>query len=63
MESAIGRCRLEGVRHQTIETLSKGYKQRVGMAQALTLLDIYLDKRHAARQEKPVTPQVALTVI
>ncbi len=35
----------------------------VGMAQALTLLDIYLDKRHAARQEKPVTPQVALTVI
>ena len=28
-------CRLNSVRHQTIETLSKGYKQRVGFAQAV----------------------------
>ena len=35
VESAIGRCRLDGVRHQTIETLSKGYKQRVCFAQAV----------------------------
>lgn len=28
-------CRLTEVRHQTIETLSKGFKQRVGFAQAV----------------------------
>jgi ABC-2 type transport system ATP-binding protein len=28
-------CRLNSVRHQSIETLSKGYKQRVGFAQAV----------------------------
>ena len=28
-------CNLEGVRNQTIETLSKGYRQRVGLAQAI----------------------------
>ena len=28
-------CHLEGVLFQTIETLSKGYRQRVGMAQAI----------------------------
>lgn len=28
-------CHLEDVGHQTIETLSKGYRQRVGMAQAV----------------------------
>ncbi len=28
-------CRLNTVRHQSIETLSKGYKQRVGFAQAV----------------------------
>lgn len=28
-------CSLLGVRHQTIETLSKGFRQRVGMAQAI----------------------------
>jgi len=28
-------CRLNTVRHQTIETLSKGYRQRVGFAQAV----------------------------
>ncbi|MDH7599361.1 MAG: ATP-binding cassette domain-containing protein [Sedimentisphaerales bacterium] len=28
-------CSLESVYHQTIETLSKGYKRRVGLAQAL----------------------------
>ncbi|QYM79878.1 ATP-binding cassette domain-containing protein [Horticoccus luteus] len=32
---AIGLTHLESVRTQTIETLSKGYKQRVGFAQAL----------------------------
>jgi ABC-2 type transport system ATP-binding protein len=35
VDRAIARTRLEGVRRQTIETLSKGYKQRVGFAQAL----------------------------
>ena len=28
-------CNLEGVKNQTIETLSKGYRQRVGLAQAI----------------------------
>ncbi len=28
-------CHLEGVRHQTIETLSKGFRQRVGMAHTI----------------------------
>ena len=28
-------CSIESVYHQTIETLSKGYKRRVGLAQAL----------------------------
>jgi ABC-2 type transport system ATP-binding protein len=32
---ALRLCHLEPVRKQTIETLSKGYKQRVGLAQAL----------------------------
>jgi len=32
---ALGICRLEQVRHQIIETLSKGFRQRVGMAQAI----------------------------
>ncbi|MDR2673555.1 MAG: ATP-binding cassette domain-containing protein [Opitutaceae bacterium] len=32
---AVGLTHLAGVRHQTIETLSKGYRQRVGFAQAL----------------------------
>jgi ABC-2 type transport system ATP-binding protein len=32
---ALGLTHLDGVRQQTIETLSKGYKQRVGFAQAL----------------------------
>ncbi len=35
VESAIERCRLTAVRWQTIETLSKGYKQRVCFAQAV----------------------------
>jgi ABC-2 type transport system ATP-binding protein len=35
VDRAIARTRLERVRRQTIETLSKGYKQRVGFAQAL----------------------------
>jgi len=35
VDRAIARTRLERVRKQTIETLSKGYKQRVGFAQAL----------------------------
>ena len=28
-------CSIESVYHQTVETLSKGYKRRVGLAQAL----------------------------
>lgn len=35
IESAIERCRLEAVRHQPIDTLSKGYRQRVCFAQAV----------------------------
>ena len=35
VDHAITLTHLESVRHQTIETLSKGFKQRVGFAQAL----------------------------
>jgi ABC-2 type transport system ATP-binding protein len=35
IERVLRLCHLEAVRNQTIETLSKGYKQRVGLAQAL----------------------------
>jgi ABC-2 type transport system ATP-binding protein len=35
VDRAIARTHLGPVRHQAIETLSKGYKQRVGFAQAL----------------------------
>ncbi|MCK9275327.1 MAG: ABC transporter ATP-binding protein [Syntrophales bacterium] len=35
IERVVGICSLHSVRHQTIETLSKGYKKRVGLAQAL----------------------------
>jgi ABC-2 type transport system ATP-binding protein len=33
--SAIERCAIQGVRGQTIETLSKGFRRRVGLAQTL----------------------------
>ena len=35
VNEAISACGLEGVRNQRIESLSKGYKQRVGLAQAI----------------------------
>ncbi|MDR2849636.1 MAG: ABC transporter ATP-binding protein, partial [Verrucomicrobiota bacterium] len=35
VENAIVKSRLEGVRNQTIETLSKGYRQRTCFAQAI----------------------------
>ncbi len=35
VERVMRLCHLEAVQHQSIETLSKGYKQRVGFAQAL----------------------------
>ena len=35
VDRAVALTHLEGVRRQSIETLSKGYKQRVGFAQAL----------------------------
>lgn len=35
VDAMIERINLGGVRHQTIETLSKGFKRRVGVAQAL----------------------------
>jgi ABC-2 type transport system ATP-binding protein len=35
VDRAVALTQLSSVRHQTIETLSKGYKQRVGFAQAL----------------------------
>ena len=35
IEEVIRKINLESVRHQTLETLSKGYKRRVGVAQAI----------------------------
>jgi ABC-2 type transport system ATP-binding protein len=35
IEEAVRRCHLEKVRHQPIDTLSKGYRQRTCMAQAI----------------------------
>ena len=35
LDRIIRLCALESVYHQTIETLSKGYRRRVGLAQAL----------------------------
>ena len=35
MGAAIGRTQLEEVAHRPIETLSKGFKRRVGLAQAI----------------------------
>jgi ABC-2 type transport system ATP-binding protein len=35
VDRAIERTQLEGVRHQIIDTLSKGFKRRVGLAQAI----------------------------
>ena len=35
IEHIMGLCAIESVYHQTIETLSKGYRRRVGLAQAL----------------------------
>jgi ABC-2 type transport system ATP-binding protein len=35
LDKTVAMCHIESVYHQTIETLSKGYKRRVGLAQAL----------------------------
>jgi ABC-2 type transport system ATP-binding protein len=35
LDRVVPMCSIENVYHQTIETLSKGYKRRVGLAQAL----------------------------
>jgi len=35
LDRVVSMCSIESVYHQTIETLSKGYKRRVGLAQAL----------------------------
>jgi ABC-2 type transport system ATP-binding protein len=35
LDRIVPMCSIESVYHQTIETLSKGYKRRVGLAQAL----------------------------
>ena len=35
LDRIVSMCSIESVYHQTIETLSKGYKRRVGLAQAL----------------------------
>ncbi|MCA8944047.1 MAG: ATP-binding cassette domain-containing protein [Planctomycetes bacterium] len=34
IDRVLSQCALQGVEHQTIDTLSKGYKRRVGLAQA-----------------------------
>jgi ABC-2 type transport system ATP-binding protein len=39
-----------GLRHQTIETLSKGFKRRVGLAQAILLRSAGADPRRAHRR-------------
>jgi ABC-2 type transport system ATP-binding protein len=35
LDKVVSMCHIESVYHQTIETLSKGYKRRVGLAQSL----------------------------
>jgi ABC-2 type transport system ATP-binding protein len=35
LDRIVPMCSIESVYHQTVETLSKGYKRRVGLAQAL----------------------------
>ncbi|MCP4713117.1 MAG: ATP-binding cassette domain-containing protein, partial [Planctomycetes bacterium] len=35
LDRVVGLCSIESVYHQTIDTLSKGYHRRVGLAQAL----------------------------
>jgi ABC-2 type transport system ATP-binding protein len=35
LDKMVGLCSIESVYHQSIETLSKGYRRRVGLAQAL----------------------------
>jgi ABC-2 type transport system ATP-binding protein len=35
IERSMDLCHLQGVRHQTLETLSKGFRQRVGLAHAV----------------------------
>jgi|GEM_PF-36144 len=35
LDKTVAMCHIESVYHQTIETLSKGYKRRVGLAQAM----------------------------
>jgi len=35
LDRVVPRCSIESVYHQTIDTLSKGYRRRVGLAQAL----------------------------
>ena len=35
LDKVVPACAIESVYHQTIETLSKGYKRRVGLAQAI----------------------------
>ena len=37
VDRAIGLCRIEEIRHRLLSTLSKGYRQRVGLAQACLL--------------------------
>jgi ABC-2 type transport system ATP-binding protein len=35
VEQTIERCRLQDMRHRFVYTLSKGYRQRLGLAQAI----------------------------
>jgi ABC-2 type transport system ATP-binding protein len=50
LDRIVSLCSIESVYHQTIETLSKGYKRRVGLAQALIHDPPVLIQKHEVRQ-------------
>ena len=53
LDDTIGRLGLGPVLDQPIETLSKGFKRRVGLAQAILHDPPVLDSRRADRRPRP----------
>jgi ABC-2 type transport system ATP-binding protein len=53
LDYVIGRLQLEPVLQQTIETLSKGFKRRVGLAQAIVHDPEGADPRRTHRRPRP----------